>query len=87
LTSPTATHALARAAWVRGDAALGRTRALNRGDPAIETLIINVLLVLMAVTVVALARSRNLFGVVVLVASTASSWPPCWWRWTRWTWR
>lgn len=31
-----------------------------------ETLIINVLLVLMAVAVVALARSRNLFAVVVL---------------------
>jgi hypothetical protein len=35
-----------------------------------------VLLVLMAVVVVALARHRNLFGVVVLVASTASSRPP-----------
>lgn len=36
------------------------------GGGAIETLIINVLLVLMAVTVVVLARSRNLFAVIVL---------------------
>jgi hypothetical protein len=56
----------ARRHGARPEAALGRTRALNRGDPAIETLIINVLLVLMAVTVLVIARSRNLFGVVVL---------------------
>jgi multicomponent Na+:H+ antiporter subunit B len=36
------------------------------GSTAIETLIINVLLVLMAVTVLVIARSRNLFGVIVL---------------------
>ena len=36
------------------------------GGCAIETLIINVLLVLMAVTVACSARSRNLFGVVIL---------------------
>ena len=42
--SPTATHALARAAMARGVEAA----AVRRGERAIETLIINVLLVLMA---------------------------------------
>ena len=38
----------------------------NPGEFAIETLIINVLLVLMAAAVVVLARTRNLFAVIVL---------------------
>jgi multicomponent Na+:H+ antiporter subunit B len=42
-----------------------RQRRLT-GSPTIETLIVNVLLTLMAVTVVLLARSRNLFAVIVL---------------------
>ena len=60
--SPTATHALAKAAMERGIKPL----LACRGVRVIETLIINVLLVLMAVTVVVLARNRNLFAVIVL---------------------
>ena len=39
---------------------------VRRGGPAIETLIINALLTMMAIAVVVIARSRNLFGVIVL---------------------
>ena len=61
--SPTATHALAGGAGARPRAAACRPE-----ERAIEALIINVLLTLMAATVVvAIALQRNLFGVVMLV--------------------
>jgi hypothetical protein len=72
--------------WCAEQAAAG-TAAVESGEPIIETLIINVLLVMMALTVVMAMAQRNLFAVIVLAASTASSWPPCWSRWTRSTWR
>jgi monovalent cation/proton antiporter MnhG/PhaG subunit len=59
--SPTATTR-----WPRGHGAGFEAAVVRRGAHTIETLIINVLLVLMALTVLVIARSRNLFGVIVL---------------------
>jgi hypothetical protein len=66
--SPTAGHALARAALCAQ--AHAATRRLRGGS--IETLIIDVLLALMALTVLVLVWLRSLFAVVCCRESTAS---------------
>src|SRR3972149_6194166 len=53
----------------RAGGARARTQTPCQGAPAVEAVIINVLLVLMAVAVIAIDRARNLFAVIVLSGS------------------